>query len=235
MPKKRKQDFEELKRWIRWLQQIGGLRFAAEEKGGEEARIERMIVGLGNPGPEYAETRHNVGFMVVDLLARRWAGRFTPREHALLARVSIHGVPTLLVKPQTFMNASGRAVAPLVRQLGLPPEHLIIVYDDMDLPFGTLRMRAKGSHAGHKGMRSVLEHLGTQAVPRLRIGIGRPPGNMDPADYVLSPFDPEERELLPWILERAVEALERWTRDGLAKAAQWLHSAPALQDEAGAK
>lgn len=224
-------DYDDLKTWIRWLQRIGGLEMPKAEEGEVGLRVECMIVGLGNPGPEYVPTRHNVGFMVVDLLARRWSGRFTPREQALIAPVGIHGVPTLLVKPQTFMNLSGKAVGPLVRQLGLPLEKVLVVYDDMDLPFGTLRMRSKGSAGGHKGMQSVLEHIGSQAVPRLRVGIGRPSGNMDPVDYVLSPFDPEERELLPLILERAAEALERWVREGFLKAAQWLHSAPALLGE----
>ncbi len=221
-----KENHEELARWIRWLQKLGGLEVPTREKEGKTLRGERLIVGLGNPGPEYAGTRHNIGFRIVDILARRWGGKFTPLEEALVAPVSIHGVPVVLAKPQTFMNLSGRAVGPLVRRLGLAFNQVMVVYDDMDLPFGTLRMRARGGHAGHKGMRSVLEALETQDIPRLRFGIGRPPGNMDPADFVLSPFDPEEREMLPDLLERAVRALEIWVEEGFQKAAQWLHAIP---------
>ncbi len=217
-------DFEELMQWIRWLQRLGGLTFAEDEDEAMPLRGKKLIVGLGNPGPEYANTRHNIGFRVVDMLARRWGGRFRPLENALVSSVSIHGVPVVLAKPQTFMNLSGKAVAPLVRRLGLPLEDVLVVYDDMDLPFGTLRLRAKGGHAGHKGMRSILEALGTQAVPRLRFGIGRPPGNMDPADFVLDPFSPEEGQMLPQLLQRAVQAVELWVQEGFPKAAQWLHT-----------
>ena len=217
---------QELVRWIRWLQKLGGVEPRARDQEGRGLRADRLIVGLGNPGLEYAGTRHNIGFRIVDILARRWGGKFTPVEEALVAAVSIHGVPVALAKPQTFMNLSGRAVAPLLRRLGLPFNRVMVVYDDMDLPFGTLRMRARGGHAGHKGMRSVLEALETQDVPRLRFGIGRPPGNMDPADFVLSPFDPEEQEMLPALLERAVQALEIWVEEGFQKAAQWLHAMP---------
>ncbi len=219
-------DYKELANWIRWLQRLGGLTPPSEDKEEGGLRAEKLIVGLGNPGPEYAGTRHNIGFRIVDVLARRWSGKFVPMEEALVASVSIHGVPVILAKPQTFMNLSGRAVGPLVRRLGLSFDRVMVVYDDMDLPFGTLRMRAKGSHAGHKGMRSVLETLGSQEVPRLRFGIGRPPGNMDPADFVLSPFEPEEKEMLPELLERAVRALEIWVEEGFSKAAQWLHAIP---------
>ncbi len=221
-----KEAHKRLAAWIRWLQRIGGLDLPDPEDDGTTPRVQRMVVGLGNPGPEYEDTRHNIGFRVVDVLARRWGGRFTPMEEALVAYVSIHGVPVALVKPQTFMNLSGRAVRPLVHRFGLPLTHVLVVYDDMDLPFGTLRMRPRGSHAGHRGMRSVLEALGTTDVPRLRFGIGRPPGNMDPAEYVLAPFDPEEQEHLPALLERAVQAVERWVRDGISQAMQWLHSQP---------
>ncbi len=216
---------QELTQWIRWLQRLGGLTFPENEDENMGLRAEKLIIGLGNPGAEYASTRHNIGFRIVDVLARRWGGRFRPMENALVASVSIHGVPVVLAKPQTFMNLSGKAVAPLVRRLGLPLEDVLVIYDDMDLPFGTLRMRAKGGHGGHKGMRSILEALGTQAVPRLRFGIGRPPGNMDPADFVLDPFTPEEGQMLPQLLEQAVKAVELWVKEGFSKAAQWLHSA----------
>ncbi len=141
---------QELTQWIRWLQRLGGLTFPENEDENMGLRAEKLIIGLGNPGAEYASTRHNIGFRIVDVLARRWGGRFRPMENALVASVSIHGVPVVLAKPQTFMNLSGKAVAPLVRRLGLPLEDVLVIYDDMDLPFGTLRMRAKGGHGGRK-------------------------------------------------------------------------------------
>lgn len=219
-----KDRYRKLAAWIRWLQRIGGLEVPEEDGAAGSERVQRMIVGLGNPGPEYAGTRHNIGFRIVDVLARRWGGRFTPMEEALVAFISLRGVPVALVKPQTFMNLSGRAVRPLVHRFGLPLSHLMVVYDDMDLPLGTLRMRVRGSHGGHRGMRSVLEALESTEVPRLRFGIGRPPGNLDPAEYVLSPFAPEELEVLPQLVERAVRALELWVTEGISRAMQWLHA-----------
>ncbi len=179
----------------------------------------KLVVGLGNPGPEYERTRHNVGFQVLDVLARRHRLTFTPhRFRALVAEWRVNGQTVLLVKPLTYMNLSGEAVGPLARHHHVPPEAILVVYDDMDLPFGTLRMRPKGGSGGHKGVASIIQHLGTTEFPRLRVGIGRPPGRMDPVDYVLSPFTPEEEETMAVVREEAADAVELWVRVGTDRA-----------------
>ncbi len=185
----------------------------------------KLIVGLGNPGPQYAQTRHNVGFQVVDLLAQRWGITFTPhRSRALVARCTVDKIPCMLVKPMTYMNASGEAVGPLARFYKIPPQDILLIYDDMDLPFGVLRMRPKGGSGGHKGVASVMHHLGTTEIPRLRVGIGRPPGNMDPADYVLSPFSAKEEEVMAMVREMAADAVEHWLRRGIEAAMNWVNA-----------
>ena len=175
-----------------------------------------LIAGLGNPGPKYAANRHNVGFRCVERLGSAWGVTFDKRQRkARLALGDFSGGRVILAKPQTFMNESGRAVVPLVRFYKVRLEHLLVVYDDLDLPLGTLRLRPGGGSGGHKGMRSIIEHLGTQDFPRLRIGIGRPPGRMDPAAYVLQDFSADEKSLLEETLERAVVAIEAWLREGI--------------------
>lgn len=185
----------------------------------------KMVVGLGNPGPEYARTRHNVGFQVLEVLAQRYRLVFGAREHqALVAPWTFAGQDVLLVMPMTYMNLSGKAVAPLVRTYGVTPADLLVVYDDLDLPFGVLRMRPKGGAGGHKGVASVIDHLGTSEFPRLRVGIGRPPGRMDPAEYVLSPFTEEEEEVMQRVREEAADAVEMWVRWGAEKAMSWVNA-----------
>lgn len=180
--------------------------------------MEMLIVGLGNPGEAYARHRHNVGFMCVDLLARRHSLSFRRTRHrSLVAQGSICGREVTLAKPLTFMNLSGQAVAALVRHYHLPTEQLLVIYDDLDLPLGRLRLRPSGSSGGHKGLASIMEHLGTSNFPRLRIGIGRDP-TIDPADYVLSPFRPEEMELVQKVLEAAADAVEAVLTQGLQAA-----------------
>jgi PTH1 family peptidyl-tRNA hydrolase len=179
-----------------------------------------LIVGLGNPGDEYAVHRHNVGFWVVDALAQAHGLAFS-RDRGARARVArgeIDGRPVILAKPQTFMNLSGQSVGRLRRKHEIPSERLLVVYDDLDLPLGRLRLRPEGGSGGHKGMRSIIDSLGTQAFPRLRIGIDRPPGRMDPADYVLRPFDAGQKTLLPAVVERAVAAVECWLVEGIVAA-----------------
>ncbi|MFS8639461.1 MAG: aminoacyl-tRNA hydrolase [Symbiobacteriaceae bacterium] len=166
-----------------------------------------LIVGLGNPGPQYDQTRHNVGFMVVDALARRirvadWRRGFA----SLWLEADWRGERLTLLKPQTYMNRSGEAVAQAVRALRMQPGQLLVIYDDLDLPLGHLRLRPRGGSGGHRGMLSVIEHLGTEDFPRLRIGIGRPPAGVDPADYVLAPFADAERSVVERAVQRAVEA-----------------------------
>ncbi len=178
-----------------------------------------LVVGLGNPGREYAQTRHNVGFQIVTRLAEKHGLSFTRMQNeALVATGRIDDVRVVLAKPQTWMNESGRAVGPLARFYKVEPARLLIVYDDLDIPLGTLRLRGEGGSAGHKGMRSTIERLGTQSFPRLRVGIGRPPGRMDAADYVLQPFSRDEELLMDSTRDRAVEAIERFLAEGIAAA-----------------
>lgn len=192
-----------------------------------------LIVGLGNPGKEYAAHRHNVGFRVVDALARAHGLSFS-RQKAFQAQVAegrIAGQRAILTKPRTFMNLSGRAVGRLVRARGVELERLLVVYDDLDLPLGRLRLRPEGGAGGHKGIRSIIDTLGSQAFARLRVGIGRPPGQMDPADYVLHPFRGEEKALLAHVLPRAVAAVECWLAEGIVAAMDEFNQ-PFLPDEA---
>jgi peptidyl-tRNA hydrolase, PTH1 family len=178
-----------------------------------------LIAGLGNPGPRYHNNRHNVGFMVVDALAddaRIPIRRFEFR--ALVGKGIVENEPAILAKPQTFMNDSGQAVAPLMHFYKIPNEKLLVVHDDLDLPFGTLRLRPQGGAGGQRGMGSIMSKLNTQDFARLRVGIGRPPGRMAPRDYVLHDFDSEEEQLLPEVLQNAVDAIRRFVADGIEKA-----------------
>ena len=177
-----------------------------------------LIVGLGNPGPEYANNRHNAGFQCVTLFAERHGLRFSfYRFRASLAEGNVLGRWVLIARPLTYMNESGEAVQPLVRQYQVALNDLLVVYDDLDLPMGKLRLRARGSSGGHRGLESILCHLGTTEVPRLRLGIGRPAYG-DPVDYVLSDWRAEERPLIEAAYERAVEAIDCALQEGLAAA-----------------
>jgi len=192
-----------------------------------------LIVGLGNPGDEYAGHRHNAGFRVVDALAQAHGLTFARDKgaHARLARGRIGDSLVLLAKPQTFMNLSGRAVGRLARRYEIPPECLLVVYDDLDLPLGRLRLRAEGGSGGHKGMRSIIDHLGRQDFPRLRVGIDRPPARVDPADYVLQPFTAGERALFAGVVARAVAAVECWLEAGIEAAMERYNQPPGREGE----
>ena len=175
-----------------------------------------LIVGLGNPGPKYAANRHNAGFRFVGRLGSELGVAFDKRKsQARLALGDFDGQRLVLAQPQTYMNESGRAVASLAHFYKVRPERLLVAYDDLDLPPGTLRLRPGGGSGGHKGMRSIIQHLGTQEFPRLRIGVGRPPGRMDPAAYVTQDFSADEEALLEETLERAVHAVQLWLREGI--------------------
>jgi PTH1 family peptidyl-tRNA hydrolase len=175
-----------------------------------------LIVGLGNPGPEYKNNRHNVGFRVLDRLAEQLGERFGRVQSEALVASARHGEAKLvLAKPRTFMNVSGRAVGALARFYKLVPEHILIIYDEVDLPVETLRIRPQGGAAGHKGMRSVIQHLGTQDFPRLRVGIGRPKGRMKTPDHVLQDFSKQEQEALPFVLGRAADAALCFVTEGV--------------------
>lgn len=171
----------------------------------------RLIVGLGNPGPRYGRNRHNVGFRLVDELAQAHGLTGARTEHRAQ---TLHGLirewRVILAKPQTWMNDSGQAVGPLARFYKIPPEHLLVVFDDLDLPLGVVRFRPEGSSGGHRGLQSIIQQLGTSAFPRLKVGIGRPPGRMDPADYVLQDFAQEEEPLLWEALKTARQMAEAW-------------------------
>jgi PTH1 family peptidyl-tRNA hydrolase len=178
-----------------------------------------LIIGLGNPGRQYVKNRHNVGFRLLDHLAERLGVTFSRMESkALVTHADYEGCRLMLAKPQTFMNLSGQAVASLVRYYKIPAENLMVAYDDVDLPFGSLRNRPQGGSAGHKGMKSILERLGMDSFPRLRLGVDRPPGRMDAAAYVLQDFTPAEEELLTTILERGADAVLVFVSQGLEAA-----------------
>jgi PTH1 family peptidyl-tRNA hydrolase len=166
----------------------------------------RVVVGLGNPGPEYRDTRHNVGQRVLDLLARKLRASWRRDGSAVVARGQWRGEPVRLIKPISFMNASGPVVAKALRRVEAGPADLILVYDDIDLPLGIVRLRMKGSHGGHNGVRSVIEALGTQEITRVKVGIGRPDQKDDVPDHVLTSF---ERDEVPAVDAAVAEAAER--------------------------
>jgi PTH1 family peptidyl-tRNA hydrolase len=179
-----------------------------------------VLVGLGNPGREYRLNRHNAGFMVLDrLVERHRLLGFTKRQgKALITTGQVEETPVVLAKPQTYMNLSGEAVSSLVRFYQIPLERLLIILDDIDLPFGTLRLRAEGGSAGQGGLKSIIQQLGTEAFPRLRLGIGRPPGVKAAGNYVLRDFRGDDLEILDVTLTTAAEAVECFLRDGIVSA-----------------
>jgi PTH1 family peptidyl-tRNA hydrolase len=175
----------------------------------------RLVVGLGNPGSRYRLTRHNLGFMVVDELADRWRIAVGGKRHeAETGAGEWAGTRVVLAKPQTFMNLSGESVAKLRRLYRLEPHEILAVYDDLDLPFGKIRLRGDGGAGGHNGVASLISVLG-KGFPRLRVGIGRPPGGADPVGYVLEPFSADEQGQLDAVVERAAESVESWLEHGL--------------------
>jgi PTH1 family peptidyl-tRNA hydrolase len=175
-----------------------------------------LIVGLGNPGARYENTRHNIGFRAVERFAATHGLTFGKIEHkAQTASGMALGQRVLLAKPQTFMNVSGESVQPLASFYKVPPERIIVVADDIDIPLGTVRLRKSGSSGGQNGLKSILQRLGTQEIARVRLGIGRPPGRMDPADYVLSAWKGDEAIIAVEMQDRAVAALEAWLTDGI--------------------
>lgn len=175
----------------------------------------KLIVGLGNPGSRYRATRHNLGFMVIDGLAERWNIGVGGRRHeAELGTGDVAGIRTVLAKPQTFMNASGESVAKLRRLYRLDPVDILAIYDDLDLPLGKVRMRGDGGAGGHNGVASMISVLG-KGFPRLRIGIGRPPGGADPVGFVLESFSADELPTVREAIDRAADGAELWLREGL--------------------
>lgn len=193
-----------------------------------------VVVGLGNPGARYAGNRHNVGHMVLDELARRTGARFSAhRAQALVADVRLGtgpgGVPgprVVLAKPTTYMNVSGGPVAGLVQYFSVPVGRLVVVHDELDIPFGDLRLKRGGGEGGHNGLRSVSASLGSPDYIRVRVGIGRPPGRMDAAQYVLRDFSSEQRRELPLLLDAAADAVELIVTAGLEAAQLRVHTKP---------
>lgn len=180
-------------------------------------RPANLIVGLGNPGAKYANTRHNLGFKVIDRLGSDIDGSSRERFQGQLLETTRSDETLVLLKPLTFMNNSGQSVAQVARWYKIPPERMLIVFDELDLPFGTIRLRPKGSAGGHNGLASVLEEIGTAEVPRLRIGIGRPVRGST-VQYVLSNFFEEERKHVPEIVDRAAAIALTWLDEGIEKA-----------------
>ena len=178
-----------------------------------------LIVGLGNPGREYRLNRHNIGFRAIDRLAQVWGITLgNVRNKALIGQGQLGAVRVILAKPQTFMNLSGQSVTALLRFYKIAPEKMLLIVDDLDLPLGTLRLRENGGSAGHKGLTSIIELLGSSDFPRLRFGIGRPSGRMPVEDYVLQNFSDQEEELLGSLLDRCVDAVDVFIKNGVKKA-----------------
>jgi PTH1 family peptidyl-tRNA hydrolase len=173
----------------------------------------KLIVGLGNPGRQYERTRHNLGFLVADLLASRWSLSLAGKGSGTFGRGSIAGQPAALLKPMTFMNRSGQAVLEVVQFYKLSLADLMVIFDDLDLPVGRVRMRMDGSAGGHKGLGDIIQRLGSDEIARIRVGIGRPTVG-DAVDYVLSPPRPDEQPPIELALLRAAEAAECWLTEG---------------------
>ncbi|MFI7484306.1 aminoacyl-tRNA hydrolase [Kocuria sp. M1R5S2] len=186
-----------------------------------------LVVGLGNPGPEYARTRHNVGQMVLDELASRVDGGFKvhkARAQVLESRLRPGGPRLVLAKPMTYMNVSGGPVAGLARFYGIPPERVVAVHDEIDIPFAALKLKIGGGEGGHNGLRDMSKALGTKDYHRVRVGVGRPPGRTDAAAFVLKPFSSTEHRELPFLLDDAADAVEILVEQGLLEAQQKYHS-----------
>ena len=186
-----------------------------------------LVVGLGNPGPEYARTRHNVGQMVLDELASRLGGAFKvhkTRAQVLESRLRPGGPRVVLAKPMTYMNTSGGPVAGLAKFYDIPAERVIAVHDEIDIPFATLKLKIGGGEGGHNGLRDMSKALSTKDYYRVRVGVGRPPGRMDAASYVLKPFSSTEGKELPFLLDDAADAVEQLVENGLLEAQQKFHA-----------
>ena len=186
----------------------------------------QLVVGLGNPGPNYAPTRHNLGFMVADRLAARLGSNFKvhKRSGAEIVTGRLGGRSIVLAKPRCYMNESGRQVGPLAKFYSVPPADIVVIHDDLDLEFGRIRLKIDGGEGGHNGLRSVAAALGTKDFQRVRIGIGRPPGRKDPAAFVLENFTSAERVEVPTICEQAADATELLIELGLETAQNRVHA-----------
>jgi len=186
-----------------------------------------LVAGLGNPGPEYAGNRHNVGAMVVEVLAARLGTKFSRHRTTTMlaeARLRPGGPKLVLVRPLSYMNISGGPVSRAAAYFGIAPERVIVIHDDLDLPFETIKLKADGGHGGQNGVRDIIKALGTPEFTRVRVGIGRPPGRQDAADYVLRDFGAADKTRLPFVLDDAADAVEHVIDEGLLTAQQKFHA-----------
>jgi len=186
-----------------------------------------LVAGLGNPGPEYAGNRHNVGAMVVEVLAARLGTKFSRHRTTTMlaeARLRPGGPKLVLVRPLSYMNTSGGPVSRAAAYFGIAPERVIVIHDDLDLPFETIKLKADGGHGGQNGVRDIVKALGTPEFTRVRVGIGRPPGRQDAADYVLRDFGAADKTRLPFVLDDAADAVEHVIDEGLLTAQQKFHA-----------
>ena len=191
----------------------------------------KIIVGLGNPGARYAGTRHNVGFACIDHLAQRWSVPLTDRrQHAALGQGEVTGTPVVLAKPRTYMNNSGVAIRYLLARFHAHPSDLTIIYDEMDLPLGIIRLRPRGGTAGHQGMSSIVNVLGSNRFPRIRVGIGKPERADDWVSYVLDPFSPDETPVVREVVERVADSIDSLLREGIDRAMNRFNTVPDPQD-----
>lgn len=196
-----------------------------------------VVVGLGNPGPEYAQTRHNVGQMVIDELARRHGASFSRNKKTNCAEASVRiggagasaagasGAGIVLAKPMSYMNLSGGPVSSLVKYYSVDPNSIVVIHDELDVAFGAIRLKSGGGSAGHNGLKDITKALGTPDYTRVRVGVGRPPGRQEAADYVLKPFSTTERKELDLVIALAADAVEDLLTKGLAEAQQRFHTA----------
>lgn len=178
----------------------------------------KVMIGLGNPGKKYEETRHNAGFMAIDTISEKWGIPVTQNKfRALVGEGRLEGEKVLLVKPQTYMNLSGESVAEILHFYKLIPDELVVIFDDLDLPTGQLRLREKGSAGGHNGIKSMIQHLGTQEFKRIKVGIGRPEPGRSVSDYVLQTFPAAERKAIDEAVSLAAEAAAMWVKEPFLK------------------
>ena len=198
-----------------------------KKKANSDSRNVFLLVGLGNPGPEYKNNRHNIGYMVVDEISARLGEKFSRlQSQALVTKARHKGNQLVLAKPRTFMNLSGQAVFALLKYYNIPLENLLVIYDEVDLPLETIRLRSEGSSAGHKGMRSIIDRLGTQTFPRLRVGIGRPQGKKSTPKHVLQNFSKAEQKDLPFVISRAADAALAVIIEGIERAMNTYNQIP---------
>ncbi|AOP34170.1 peptidyl-tRNA hydrolase [Leptospira tipperaryensis] len=177
------------------------------------ANLKLLLVGIGNPGQKYANHRHNIGFVILDSFLNSSSGSYQENSKYSLARTDEDGITLFYLKPLEFMNLSGKAVAEIAKKNGIPPENILVIHDEIDFEFGKLKLKGGGGHAGHNGLRDIVEKLGSNAFFRLRFGVGKPSESSEVPNYVLSNFKPEEREKIPELLKASLQKISDWIRE----------------------